>query len=152
VLLVEDDTIDAMTVQRAFRDLKLANPVQRVVGGEEALAHLRDPAHDEPCLILLDLNMPKMNGIELLAAAKADPVLRRIPIVVLTTSRDMRDIVECFRLSAAGYVIKPVDYREFIEAIRTICQYWTLSESPRQDAETSPVLSPVHSAGPSRSC
>lgn len=135
VLLVEDDTIDAMTVRRAFRDLKVTNPLVHTVNGEEALAYLRDAAKDKPCLILLDLNMPKMNGIEFLTVAKADPVLKKIPVVVLTTSSEERDVVESFRLSVAGYIIKPVDYRNFVEAIRTINVYWTLSEMPDEDAE-----------------
>lgn len=135
VLLVEDDTIDAMTVRRAFRDLKVTNPLIHTVNGEEALAYLREDAKDRPCLILLDLNMPKMNGIEFLTVAKADSVLKKIPVVVLTTSSEERDVVESFRLSVAGYIIKPVDYRNFVEAIRTINMYWTLSEMPDEDAE-----------------
>lgn len=135
VLLVEDDTIDAMTVRRAFRDLKVTNPLVHTVNGEEALVYLRDEAKDKPCLILLDLNMPKMNGTEFLTVAKADPVLKKIPVVVLTTSSEERDVVESFRLSVAGYIIKPVDYRNFVEAIRTINVYWTLSEMPDEDVE-----------------
>ena len=135
VLLVEDDTIDAMTVQRAFRDLNVRNPLQRAVNGEEALAHLNDPANDTPCIILLDLNMPKMNGVELLKVIKADAQLRKIPVVVLTTSSEERDIVETFRLSVAGYIIKPVDYKKFVEAIRTIDLYWTISELPKEQAD-----------------
>ncbi|MCX5646155.1 MAG: response regulator [Phycisphaerae bacterium] len=135
VLLVEDDTIDAMTVRRAFRDLKVTNPLVHTVNGEEALAYLRDETKDKPCLILLDLNMPKMNGIEFLTVTKADPGLKKIPVVVLTTSSEERDVVESFRLSVAGYIIKPVDYRNFVEAIRTINVYWTLSEMPDENAE-----------------
>jgi CheY-like chemotaxis protein len=135
VLLVEDDTIDAMTVRRAFRDLKVTNPLVHTVNGEEALVYLRDEAKDKPCLILLDLNMPKMNGTEFLTVAKADPALKKIPVVVLTTSSEERDVVESFRLSVAGYIIKPVDYRNFVEAIRTINVYWTLSEMPDENAE-----------------
>ena len=135
VLLVEDDTIDAMTVRRAFRDLKVTNPLVHVVNGEEALDRLHDETSDKPCLILLDLNMPKMNGIEFLGIAKTDPALRKIPVVVLTTSSEERDVVESFRLSVAGYIIKPVDYRSFVDAIRTIDMYWTLSELPVENAE-----------------
>ena len=130
VLLVEDDTIDAMTVRRAFRDLNVTNPLGHALNGEEALAYLQDESNEHPCVILLDLNMPKMNGTEFLKIVKADPSLRRIPVVVLTTSNEERDIVESFRLSVAGYIIKPVDYRKFVEAIQTIDLYWTLSELP----------------------
>jgi CheY-like chemotaxis protein len=133
-MLVEDDTIDAMTVRRAFRDLNVTNPLAHALNGEEALAYLQDSANERPCVILLDLNMPKMNGIEFLKVAKADLSLRRIPVVVLTTSNEERDIVDSFKLSVAGYIVKPVDYRKFVEAIQTIDLYWTLSELPG-DAE-----------------
>ncbi len=135
VLLVEDDTIDAMTVRRAFRDLKLCNPLAHATNGEEALKYLNDPEKPRPCVILLDLNMPRMNGVEFMRVIKIDPVLKKIPVVVLTTSRDDRDIVESYRLSAAGYIIKPVDYKKFVEAIRTIDVYWTISELPVEQEE-----------------
>ncbi|MEN6578361.1 MAG: response regulator [Phycisphaerales bacterium] len=147
VLLVEDDSIDAMTVQRAFRELKVANPLKRATNGEEALAYLQDEANDLPCVILLDLNMPKMNGTEFLRVAKADPTLRKIPVVVLTTSSEERDVVESFRLSVAGYIIKPVDYRNFVEAVRMIDIYWTLSELPEEKTEDANVLCQAHPAG-----
>jgi PAS domain S-box-containing protein len=130
VLLVEDDAIDAMTVQRAFRELKLNNPLAHVTNGEEALEYLRNDENVKPCVILLDLNMPRMNGVEFMKIAKADPILRRIPIIVLTTSRNDRDILDSYDLSIAGYIVKPVDYKKFVEAIRTIDIYWTISELP----------------------
>jgi CheY-like chemotaxis protein len=135
VLLVEDDSIDAMTVRRAFRDLKVTNPLVHTLNGEEALVYLHNEANDKPCLILLDLNMPKMNGTEFLGIIKVDPVLKKIPVVVLTTSNEERDVVESFRLNVAGYIIKPVDYRNFVEAVRTINMYWTLSEIPDEKSE-----------------
>jgi CheY-like chemotaxis protein len=147
VLLVEDDSIDAMTVQRAFRDLRVTNPLKRAVNGEQALAYLQDPANEKPCVILLDLNMPKMNGIEFLGIAKNDPALRKIPVIVLTTSSEERDIVGSYRLSVAGYIIKPVDYRKFVEAIRTIDLYWTLSELPQEKTEHADTLCQADSAG-----
>jgi CheY-like chemotaxis protein len=130
VLLVEDDSIDAMTVRRAFRDLKVTNRLDHRLNGEEALAYLRDPSNQRPCVILLDLNMPRMNGIEFLKVVKADPQLKTIPVIVLTTSHEEQDGVESFKLSIAGYIVKPVDYKKFVEAIRTIDLYWTLSELP----------------------
>jgi len=148
VLLVEDDTIDAMTVRRAFKDLKVTNPLVHAVNGEEALAFLREQTDDKPCLILLDLNMPKMNGIEFLAVAKADPVLKKIPVVVLTTSGEERDVVESFRQSVAGYIVKPVDYRNFVDAMRTIDLYWTLSEMPDEKGKDSHA--PCQAAAASR--
>jgi CheY-like chemotaxis protein len=139
VLLVEDDTIDAMTVQRAFRDLNVTNPLAHALNGEEALAYLEDDQNVRPCVILLDLNMPKMNGIEFLKIVKADTVLKRIPVVVLTTSNEERDILESFRSSVAGYIVKPVDYRKFVEAIQTIDLYWTISELPEDTGEETDV-------------
>jgi two-component system sensor kinase FixL len=132
VLLVEDDAIDAMTVHRAFRDLKLSNPLKHVTNGEEALEYLRNEENTKPCVILLDLNMPRMNGVEFMRVAKADPTMRRIPIIVLTTSRNDRDIIDSYDLSVAGYIVKPVDYKKFVEAIRTIDVYWTISELPAE--------------------
>jgi CheY-like chemotaxis protein len=135
ILLVEDDTIDAMTVKRAFKELKVNNPLAHALNGEEALAQLQQEESETPCVILLDLNMPKMNGVEFLKIAKDDPSLKKIPVVVLTTSNEERDIVESFKLGVAGYIVKPVDYRKFVEAIRTIDLYWTLSELPNGDVE-----------------
>jgi CheY-like chemotaxis protein len=135
VLLVEDDAIDTMTVRRAFRDLKLSNPLAHATNGEEALDYLKNAENPKPCVILLDLNMPRMNGVEFMKAVKADSSLKKIPIVVLTTSRDDRDIVESYKLSAAGYIVKPVDYKKFVEAIKTIDVYWTISELPQEQSE-----------------
>jgi CheY-like chemotaxis protein len=133
VLLVEDDSVDAMTVKRAFKDLRVMNPLTHRINGEEALEYLRDKSSEEPCVILLDLNMPKMNGIEFLKVVKADDVLKRIPVIVLTTSKEECDIMDSFKLSVAGYIVKPVNYTKFVETIRTIDLYWTLSELPNGD-------------------
>ena len=130
ILLVEDDNVDAMTVKRAFKDLKVLNPLVITTNGEEALQYLRNESNETPCVVLLDLNMPKMNGIEFLKVVKADETLRKIPVVVLTTSKEESDIVESFNLGVAGYIVKPVDYKRFVEAIRAIDLYWTLSELP----------------------
>lgn len=130
ILLIEDDSVDAMTVRRAIKELHVVNPLEHVENGEEALAYLRDPGCDRPCLILLDLNMPVMNGIEFLQAFKAEPGLKRIPVVVLTTSDEQEDKVESFELGVAGYMRKPVEYKQFVEIMRTIDAYWTISESP----------------------
>jgi len=130
ILLVEDDSIDALAVKRALRDLKVTNPLVHKVNGEEALGYLRGEDDDKPCVVLLDLNMPKMNGIEFLKVVKADQTLKKIPIVVLTTSRDEQDIVESFRFCVAGYMLKSVDYQKFVKIISTIDLYWTLSQLP----------------------
>ena len=132
ILLVEDDANDALLVQRAFRKAKLANPIRVVEDGEQAIDYLRRGDSRPPCLILLDLNMPKMNGIEFLKVVKADENLRMIPVVVLTTSHEQRDIVESFELGVAGYMVKSADYAEAAQIIRMIDKYWTLSETPGQ--------------------
>jgi CheY-like chemotaxis protein len=130
ILLVEDDRIDAMTVMRALRDLGSTNPLHHVTDGEKALTFLVDPASPRPMLILLDLNMPRMNGTEFLAVIKADDLFRAIPVVVLTTSQEDRDRLRAFDLSAAGYMVKPVDYPQFVDVMRTIRNYWIRSETP----------------------
>ena len=131
ILLVEDDEVDAMTVRRALKELHVANPLTQVENGEEALAYLRQPDRVQPCIILLDLNMPVMGGIEFLQMIKQDAVLRRIPVVVLTTSEEQQDKVASFDLGVAGYIRKPVDYKQFVEAVRKVDAYWTLSELPQ---------------------
>jgi CheY-like chemotaxis protein len=129
-MLVEDDNVDAMTVKRAMKDLKVNNPLVHQTNGEEALNYLKVDENNKPCLILLDLNMPKMNGIEFLKAAKTDAAVRQIPVIVLTTSKDEQDKVESFKFSVAGYIVKPTDYKKFVEAMRAVDLYWTLSELP----------------------
>jgi CheY-like chemotaxis protein len=130
ILLVEDDMVDVMSVKRALRELN-SNHILNVAGnGEEALVRLRDPANPLPGIILLDINMPRMNGLDFLKILKADERLRRIPAVVLTTSKEESDRLESFNLSAAGYMVKPVEYAGFVEVVRTIQGYWNLSEMP----------------------
>jgi CheY-like chemotaxis protein len=130
ILLVEDDIVDVMSVKRALRDLSVSSPLEVAGNGEEALARLRRPDQPLPGLILLDLNMPRMNGIDFLKVLKADERLRRIPVVVLTTSKEEKDLAGSFNLSVAGYMIKPVEYAGFVEVVRTIQNYWNQSEMP----------------------
>ncbi len=130
ILLVEDDQVDVMTVKRALRDLHVINPLDLTSNGEEALEYLNNNPGERPCVILLDLNMPKMNGIEFLKIIKQDKALKIIPVVVLTTSKNEQDKIDSFNLSVAGYMIKPVDYVQFVETMKTINMYWTLSELP----------------------
>jgi CheY-like chemotaxis protein len=130
ILLVEDDTIDAITVQRALKELSIINQLIVKNNGEEALQYLSENPETLPCIILLDLNMPKMNGIEFLQARNQIDKMRTIPVVVLTTSLDERDRLETFTLGVAGYMLKPVDYKQFVEVVRTIDLYWTLSALP----------------------
>ncbi|MRR10006.1 response regulator [bacterium] len=137
ILLVEDDQVDVMTVQRAFKRNNIINPLQVVGNGQEALDYLHrlgrcaDPAAcPTPGIILMDINMPVMNGIECLKALKADEQLKKIPVIMLTTSKEECDRVESFRLSVAGYIIKPVEFEKFVEAVKVLNLYWTLSELP----------------------
>jgi len=132
ILLVEDDSVDAMTVKRAIRDLHLTNPVVHLINGEEAMNYLGGiDDESKPFVILLDLNMPKMTGLEFLKAIKSGDILKSIPVIVLTTSKEKQDVMESFELGAVGYMIKPVDYAKFKDVINTVVSYWTLSEMPK---------------------
>jgi CheY-like chemotaxis protein len=130
ILLVEDDQVDTMTVIRALKEIHVTNRLVHLENGEEAVSYLRDPESEKPCIILLDLNMPIMNGIEFLQVVKRDDHLKRIPVVVLTTSEEQQDKVNSFNMGVAGYMTKPVDYRQFVEVMRSIDAYWTISEMP----------------------
>ena len=130
ILLVEDDQVDTMTVVRALKEIQVKNEVVHRENGEEAFLYLNDAASSKPCLILLDLNMPIMNGIEFLQMIRHDEQLKGIPVMVLTTSEEQEDKLNSFDLGIAGYVAKPVDYRQFVEVMRAIDDYWTLSEMP----------------------
>ena len=127
ILLVEEDCVDVMTVRRALKDNDVTNRLDIARNGEEALEYLNV---EKPCIILIDLNMPRMNGIELLKVIKQTDTLKMIPVVVLTTSQDEQDRMESFKSGAAGYMIKSIDYLQVVEMIRTIDLYWTLSELP----------------------
>jgi CheY-like chemotaxis protein len=131
ILLVEDDEVDVMNVRRAFQKNNIANPLYVAGDGEEALARLR--SGDVPAgrrIVLLDLNMPRMNGIEFLREVRADPELARTTVVVLTTSNDERDKIDAYNLNVAGYLLKPVTFSNFCEVMATLNKYWTLVEMP----------------------
>jgi CheY-like chemotaxis protein len=131
ILLVEDDELDVMNIRRAFKKGKISNPLFVAGNGEEALAMLR--GGDMPKsrrLVLLDLNMPRMNGIEFLRELRADPALSPTPVVVLTTSDAERDKVEAYNFHVAGYLLKPVTFSSFCETMVSLNQYWALVEMP----------------------
>ena len=130
ILLVEDDLVDIMTIKRALKDIHVSNEIVSARNGEEALTYLQNQDNESPCLVLLDLNMPRMNGLEFLREARTHHLLTTSPVIILTTSREEMDRMESFRLYAAGYMVKPVDYLQFVEVVRTIHDYWTLSELP----------------------
>jgi CheY-like chemotaxis protein len=131
ILLVDDDEIDVMNVKRAFDKNHITNPLYVAGNGLEALEKLRSggipPGRR---IVLLDLNMPKMNGIEFLRKLRNDPALAPTPVVVLTTSNNERDKIAAFNLNVAGYLVKPVTFGEFSELMVTLNKYWTLVEMP----------------------
>ncbi len=133
VLLVEDDDVHVRIFERAFKETGVDSPLFVTPNGEEALAFLRDSDNPAPGVIVLDLNMPRMNGFEFLRILNLDESLKKIPVVVLTTSGDRRDIEECFDLGVAGYMIKPVSYEEFLDMTGAIVRYWTYSELPYEE-------------------
>ncbi len=130
ILLIEDDDIDALTVRRTLKELGASNPLDREVDGERGLEFLRDRNRPRPGLILLDLNMPRMNGIEFLAEIKRDAALCLIPVVVLTTSSEEGDRIAAYSNSVAGYMVKPVDYPQFVGIMALIRDYWLTSVTP----------------------
>jgi CheY-like chemotaxis protein len=131
ILLVDDDEVDVMTVKRAFAKANITNQVFVATNGVEALELLRrDAMPPQRRLVLLDLNMPRMNGIEFLREVRKDPALSALTVVVLTTSNEDRDRVEAYQLNVAGYLLKPVTFSEFAEVMATLNKYWTLMELP----------------------
>jgi CheY-like chemotaxis protein len=131
ILLVEDDEVDVMNVRRAFQKNDIRNPLWVAGNGREGLDLLRGgEIPRERRLVLLDLNMPRMNGIEFLRELRADPALRLTPVVVLTTSDDERDRVDAYGLNVAGYILKPVTFSSFVDAMATLNKYWSLVEYP----------------------
>jgi len=136
ILLVEDDLVDASTAQQALEDLRVRNPVIHKTDGEEALEFLQNPDNPTPAIILLDLNMPKIGGIDLLEVLKKDPQLQHIPVVVLTVSKYEQDKLDTFDLGVAGYVIKAVDYDEFLRAMDIVVRYWIWNGLLEKERET----------------
>ena len=125
ILLIEDDTIEVMKLKRATASLN--HKISEANNGEVALKHLENK-DDLPDIILLDLNMPKINGIEFLKMLKADDRLKYIPTIVLTTSNNQRDVLECYKIGIAGYVLKPLKYEEYVSKIQKLLGYWSINE------------------------
>jgi len=128
ILLVDDNPADIRIMQEALRDARVANRLHAARDGVECMAFLRkEGAYKDaprPDLILLDLNMPRKGGLEVLAEVKADPDLRGIPTVVLTSSKEEGDVARSYELQANGYVVKPVDLDDFIEVVGGIEEFW----------------------------
>lgn len=136
ILLVEDDEVDVMNVQRALKKNNITSPLYRAANGIEALTMLRsnqvlttDPLRR--LLILLDLNMPKMGGLEFLKELRADPTLRHLPVVILSTSKQDDDLATAYEYNVAGYILKPVTFSNFVKTIDVLNRYWLLSELPQ---------------------
>jgi CheY-like chemotaxis protein len=131
ILLVDDDDVDVLNVRRAFERARIESPVWVASDGIEGLAMLRSgQLPRERRLVLLDINMPRMNGIEMLRELRADPELRATSVVILTTSNDERDRLDAYGLNVAGYLIKPVTFAAFVELMTAMHHYWSLVEMP----------------------
>jgi CheY-like chemotaxis protein len=136
ILMVEDDPKDVELTLTALEDYKLANEVVVARDGEEALDYLycrgnfttRTP--DNPAVLLLDLKLPKVDGLEVLQQIKSDEKLRMIPVVVLTSSHEERDMVASYKLGVNAYVVKPVDFHEFINAVKELGIFWAVINQP----------------------
>lgn len=138
ILLVEDDMVDVMNVKRAFKKNNISNPLFVAENGVEALDMLRGEngipkITPSPKIILLDLNMPKMGGIEFLREIRADDYLKNISVFVMTTSNEDNDKVEAFKLNVAGYILKPLSMESFVNAVSTLHNYWMLCEYPENN-------------------
>jgi CheY-like chemotaxis protein len=127
ILLIEDDAIEVMKFNRVVSSQSLSHKVTEANNGEEALAILNGK-QVVPDLIVLDLNMPKINGIEFLSILKNDDILKYIPAVMLTTSNNYKDVMECYRLGIAGYMLKPLKYEDYVDRIQKMLDYWSYNE------------------------
>lgn len=137
ILLVEDDANDVVLVKRAFKQAKVANPLQVARDGEEAVAYLAGAGEFAdrerfplPAIILLDLKMPRKSGLEVLEWLRAQPGLKRLPVVVLTSSKENRDINRAYELGANSYLIKPVSFNNLTEMVKTLGLYWIILNEP----------------------
>jgi CheY-like chemotaxis protein len=135
ILLVEDDSVDVMNVQRAFVKNNITNPLHIAFNGVEALNMLRGSngkpkLNPMPRIILLDINMPKMNGLEFLRAIRNDNDLKSVSVFVMTTSNDDQDKIEAYNLNVAGYILKPLSFEKFVNAVAVLNSYWKLCEQP----------------------
>lgn len=134
ILLVEDNRDDEALALRAFRNSGVKNEIIVVRDGVEALDYLfakgrfadRNPSDQQPAVVLLDLKLPKLNGLEVLTEIRANPETRPLPVVILTSSKEDRDLIESYNLGANSYVRKPVDFNEFAEAVSKLGVYWLL--------------------------
>jgi len=131
ILLVEDNPDDVKYTVQALRKQNVANPVKVAIDGQQALERLFDENEELPALVLLDLKLPKVSGFEVLQRLRADPVRKRVPVVILTSSTEESDLIQSYALGANSFIRKPVDFEQFSAAIRQLGQYWVLlNEAP----------------------
>jgi CheY-like chemotaxis protein len=136
ILLVEDSPNDVELILAALEENRLANEVVVVRDGEEALDYLyrrgvfRLRMEGNPVVVLLDLKLPKVDGLEVLAQLKSDSQLRMVPVVVLTSSREEQDLINSYNLGTNAYVVKPVDFHEFVDAIKELGLFWAVTNQP----------------------
>jgi len=126
VLFIEDDMIETMKMQRAVSKMESKHNIIEAKNGEEALSILKNG--NLPDIILLDLNMPRMSGIEFLTVLKSDPSLKYLPTIILTTSENRVDLLKCFEIGIAGYIIKPLKYEDYEQKLKCVFDYWEVSE------------------------
>jgi CheY-like chemotaxis protein len=127
ILLIEDDAIEVMKFNRVLSTLDIKHKIVEANNGEEALTILKGK-EIIPDIIILDLNMPKINGLEFLNILKADEYLKYIPAIILTTSNNRKDILECYRMGIAGYLLKPLKYDNYVNRIKRLIEYWSNNE------------------------
>ncbi|WP_369752994.1 response regulator [Flavobacterium sp. WC2409] len=127
ILLIEDDAIEVMKFNRVLSTMDLKHKIIEANNGEEALTILK-VKEIIPDIIILDLNMPKINGIEFLEILKGDDHLKYIPSVILTTSNNRKDVMECYRIGIAGYLLKPLKYDDYVDRIKKLIDYWSCNE------------------------
>ena len=127
ILLIEDDAIEVMKFYRVLKKLEFNHQIIEATNGEEALDIL-NKKEIVPDIIILDLNMPKLNGIEFLNILKTDDTLKFIPAIMLTTSNNHKDVMECYKIGIAGYILKPLKYEEYVDRIGKLLTYWSINE------------------------
>ena len=123
ILLIEDDTIEVMKFIKVIETLGEKHQIIESKNGEEAMDTLKS-TKQLPDIIVLDLNMPKVNGVEFLSSLKEDVTLKYIPAIVLTTSNNPKDIMECYKIGIAGYILKPLKYEDYVNRIKKVLEYW----------------------------
>ncbi len=127
IMLIEDDAIEVMKFKRVLKSLSKEHKIIEATNGEDALAYL-NKRESLPDIILLDLNMPKMNGLDFLKIIKNDDILKFLPTIILTTSSNQKDLLEVYKYGIAGYITKPLKYEDYVEKVNILLNYWTINE------------------------